>query len=196
MVPTWDSVYPPLEDSMQMVKVVKWFMGQLSCTTGVVVIDVGTGSGILLRSALRDNCPTWGLGIDVKEAAARATLGGLRGFEADIDVVVGNVLDWVRSGFRPCVVITNPPYLPGDWFEDPEVFGGPDGRLVIDAVVRWVVDRAVPNLVITQSSFSGWERTVEFMGSHGYYPVVIMSTHLFFEDIVTMAFTLGSSFNC
>lgn len=187
--------YPPAEDTWQTINAIKWLIPQLD--VGSLIIDVGTGTGILIIAsvyeALRAGYKPWGLATDIDINAIRSAKLNVinNGLHDYIDLINCNVLDCLRNDLRGIIIISNPPYLPGDWYEDWRIFGGESGRLVIDKLVEYACEGSVHYLVITQSSFSDWELTAIRLSGCGYKLLFLMRSHYFFEDIVTMVF-IGS----
>jgi release factor glutamine methyltransferase len=119
-----------------------------------VLIDAGTGSGVILAAALAQ-LPAWrGFGVDVsRDAVALARENVARaGVDARARVDVADVGAWVNPSHAASLVVANPPYIcAGDVrglepevrrFEDVRALdGGRDGLSVplafIRAAARW-----------------------------------------------------------
>lgn len=78
------------------------------------LLDLGTGAGCLLLSALREYGQAKGVGVDVSEASARvAQRNAMRlGLQARATFIVSDWTDALQSQFD--VVISNPPYIAED----------------------------------------------------------------------------------
>jgi release factor glutamine methyltransferase len=111
------------------------------------ILDLGTGTGCLLLSLLKEWPGAWGMGVDRSEAAARvARLNAVRlGLESRSAVVVGDWADALDGTFD--VVVANPPYIPDREIAGlaPEVArfeprgalsGGPDGLDAYRSIAR------------------------------------------------------------
>jgi release factor glutamine methyltransferase len=189
------NVYPPAEDSWQTAEVLGWVLENYVGGSGTLrIIDVGSGTGILtltaIEKAVSKGINAWVISIDYDVNASINTRLNLinNGLYSYADVLSTRTLDAIKNNARLKVIVSNPPYLPGDWFEDWRVFGGPQGNEVIKQIVNYACDNRVDIVVLTQSSLSNWEETVELMGMCDYKLVVVKTSHYFFEDIITMVF--------
>jgi len=190
-----DNVYPPAEDSWQTAEVLGWVLENYVGSSGTLrIIDVGSGTGILtltaIEKAVSRGINAWVISIDYDVNASINTRLNLvnNGLYSYADVLSTRTLDAIKNNARLKVIVSNPPYLPGDWFEDWRIFGGPQGNEVIKQIVNYACGNRVDIVVLTQSSLSNWEETVELMGMCDYKLVVVKTSHYFFEDIITMVF--------
>ncbi|MFP3160338.1 MAG: methyltransferase [Vulcanisaeta sp.] len=190
-----DNVYPPAEDSWQTAEVLGWVLENYVGGSGTLrIIDVGSGTGILtltaIEKAVSKGINAWVISIDYDVNASINTRLNLinNGLYSYADVLSTRTLDAIKNNARLKVIVSNPPYLPGDWFEDWRIFGGPQGNEVIKQIVDYTCGNRVDIVVLTQSSLSNWEETVELMGMCDYKLVVVKTSHYFFEDIITMVF--------
>ncbi len=190
-----DNVYPPAEDSWQTAEVLGWVLENYVGGSGTLrIIDVGSGTGILtltaIEKAVSKGINAWVISIDYDVNASINTRLNLinNGLYSYADVLSTRTLDAIKNNARLKVIVSNPPYLPGDWFEDWRVFGGSQGNEVIKQIVNYTCGNRVDIVVLTQSSLSNWEETVELMGMCNYKLVVVKTSHYFFEDIITMVF--------
>jgi release factor glutamine methyltransferase len=189
------NVYPPAEDSWQTAEVLGWVLENYVGGSGTLrIIDVGSGTGILtltaIEKAVSRGINAWVISIDYDVNASINTRLNLinNGLYSYADVLSTRTLDAIKNNARLKVIVSNPPYLPGDWFEDWRIFGGPQGNEVIKQIVNYTCGNRVDIVVLTQSSLSNWEETVELMGMCDYKLVVVKTSHYFFEDIITMVF--------
>jgi release factor glutamine methyltransferase len=189
------NVYPPAEDSWQTAEVLGWVLENYVGGSGTLrIIDVGSGTGILtltaIEKAVSKGINAWVISIDYDVNASINTRLNLinNGLYSYADVLSTRTLDAIKNNARLKVIVSNPPYLPGDWFEDWRIFGGPQGNEVIKQIVNYACGNRVDIVVLTQSSLSNWEETVELMGMCDYKLVVVKTSHYFFEDIITMVF--------
>ncbi|KUO89437.1 MAG: methyltransferase [Vulcanisaeta sp. MG_3] len=190
-----DNVYPPAEDSWQTAEVLGWVLENYVGGSGSLrIIDVGSGTGILtltaIEKAVSKGINAWVISIDYDVNASINTRLNLinNGLYSYADVLSTRTLDAIKNNAHLKVIVSNPPYLPGDWFEDWRIFGGPQGNEVIKQIVNYACDNRVDIVVLTQSSLSNWEETVELMGMCDYKLVIVKTSHYFFEDIITMVF--------
>jgi len=190
-----DNVYPPAEDSWQTAEVLGWVLENYVGGSGTLrIIDVGSGTGILtltaIEKAVSRGINAWVISIDYDVNASINTRLNLinNGLYSYADVLSTRTLDAIKNNARLKVIVSNPPYLPGDWFEDWRIFGGPQGNEVIKQIVNYTCGNRVDIVVLTQSSLSNWEETVELMGMCDYKLVIVKTSHYFFEDIITMVF--------
>ena len=139
-------VYEPAEDSALLLDAV---VDRIDATD--VVLDVGTGSGVIARELiLRRGATVYG--VDVNPHACRRALAD------GVPVVRGDLVSaFQQRAFD--VVVCNPPYLPtdpgdgaDDWLEL-ALCGGPSGRLVtnrlLDDVGRVVRDNGHVFLLVS-----------------------------------------------
>ncbi len=158
------------------------------------IIDVGSGTGILtlaaLEEAVSNGGSAWALSIDHDINASINTRVNLldNGLYQYADVVTMNLLDAVREGFTIDIIVSNPPYLPGNWSEDWRVLGGPHGNEVIKQLILRICRGEAGVVILTQSSLSNWEESAYCLGRCGFKLVMVKAIHYFFEDVVTMVF--------
>nr|WP_243665851.1 methyltransferase [Vulcanisaeta sp. JCM 16159] len=149
-------------------------------------MDAGSGTGILTLAALEEVINkegiTWVLAVDIDYNASMNTRINL--IDNDLyqyaDVITANLLDTIKAGFRIDIVISNPPYLPGNWSEDWRIFGGPHGNEVTRSLIQLVCQGRVRMVILTQSSLSNWEDLIGYLGSCGFKLIIFKATHYFF----------------
>ncbi len=190
-------VYPPSEDSYLTCMGVALLISslrRLSRRDRVDAVEVGSGTGIVTLHLVRD-CTRRGtrcrvVSIDVSLNASKCTLTNVRlnGIDDVVDVMVCDDLSCIKDSYRPDIVVSNPPYLPEEIPEicEPSYCGGADGRLVIDRLLRHAA-RIRTILILTQSSLSRPDITVQFLKEHCCDVVIVGATHVFFEDILVFA---------
>lgn len=177
----FDGVYEPAEDTFLLVD-------NLNVREGDVVLDMGTGCGILaILSALK---ASYVVAVDVNPYAVKcAKENAKRNNVLDkIDFICGNLFDPLRMGLCFTLVTFNPPYLPDEkpkaWFEYAWA-GGVDGRSVINDFLR-VLPRYLKRggrLLMVQSSLSDVEKTISLLKESGFKVKVAGKVNLFFEVI-------------
>jgi release factor glutamine methyltransferase len=131
-----NNVYPPAEDSWQTAETLSWVISHYMRINSCIprIIDVGSGTGILAiiatARALEGNISPWVIAIDHDYNASMNTRINIinNGLHSYADVVSTTVLNAIKHGIRINIIVSNPPYLPGDWKEDWRIFGGPDGN--------------------------------------------------------------------
>lgn len=108
-------IYEPLEDSFLLSKYVsKFARGK--------VLDVGCGSGILIKAALTKSKDVIGIDID-NNAIEYCKKQGLNVSKSDLFSNIKGKFD---------VIIFNPPYLPQDEIKDLDLVGGKHGWELIE----------------------------------------------------------------
>ena len=108
-------MYKPSDDSYLIEKYVKRFASGK-------VLDVGCGSGILMRAALTKTKNVEGVDID-DESLEYCKKQGLKVYKSDLFSNVKGKFDFV---------IFNPPYLPEDEIKDKDLIGGKFGWEIIE----------------------------------------------------------------
>ncbi len=103
-----ECTYPPLEDSLVGVKVLEEAAKRGFKFTRI--LDIGTGSGVLLLAALTLFNPPIAVGTDISPYAVKTASRNLQGRAL---VVRCNVDSCLRRGLFD-LVMSNPPYLPVD----------------------------------------------------------------------------------
>ncbi len=86
---------------------------KLDIPENAVVIDVGTGSGIIPISLYKFR-PTWRLfAIDISDAALNIAAENCQRLNAKVSFLKGDLLQPVlTAGIKPDLIISNPPYIP------------------------------------------------------------------------------------
>ncbi len=140
------------------------------------MLDVCTGSGALAISAARASA-TSVTAVDVSwrallSAQLNARLNGVR-----VRTRRGSLLDAV-PGKAFDLIVSNPPYLPGDEEEARgearHIEGGHDGRELLDRLIAAAPAHLRPGglLMVTHSSINGEEATLDRMRDAGLEPSV------------------------
>ncbi|MCS7135641.1 MAG: methyltransferase [Nitrososphaerota archaeon] len=140
----------------------------ISLRGGERVLDLGTGSGFLAIVASKlgaGNCVATDVSPDaVALAKVNAELNDVR----NIEIRQGNLYEPVEYE-RFDVIISNPPMTPSPRPLKPETYGGPDGRAVLDAILKGARDHLRPGgrLLIPTISIIGIDVTAKMLAQLG-----------------------------
>jgi release factor glutamine methyltransferase len=180
-----DEVYEPAEDSFL-------FAENLHVASGAVVLDLGTGSGILAVLAAQKANRVVAVDLNpyaVRCAKANAQLNGARG----VDFFQGDLFTALRDGVRFDLVLFNAPYLPSEEGEAESWIGrswagGADGRLVVDRFISAVAAYLKPHgkVLLMQSTLTGVEVTIRNFAKNGLKAAVIAEQQLPFFETLTL----------
>ncbi|MGB9675700.1 MAG: HemK2/MTQ2 family protein methyltransferase [Candidatus Bathyarchaeales archaeon] len=188
----YENVYEPAEDSFL-------FAENLNVKSGDVVLDMGTGCGILGIVAAEKSSKV--IAVDINPHAIRCAKENAKQSKvADkIFFIQGNLFAPLRMKRVFDLILFNAPYLPTEnserlsWIEY-AWSGGLDGRQVID---RFICEapkylKASGRVLLMQSNLSGIDETMRKFESAGMKAVVIAERDLsFFEKIVLFEATLS-----
>ncbi|MFH1174288.1 MAG: HemK2/MTQ2 family protein methyltransferase [archaeon] len=150
-----DPVYDPQEDS----QLIKCFIPLLlEDTPGALVLDMGTGSGILAEHA------TYSAGKIIAVDINPAAIDAVRDLVAEkqlkqIDARVSDFFSNVPEQFN--LIICNPPYLPADpYLPDPALDGGREGHEFIVRFLHEAKQHLLPKgkILLLFSSLSNKEK--------------------------------------
>jgi len=181
----FDDVYEPAEDSF-------FFAENLKVEEGDVVVDVGTGCGILgVVAAERASLV---VGVDVNPFAVRCARfnAELNGFSDRMLFLQSDLFAGIRAEEKFDLVLFNAPYLPsedvvdGSWL-DVAWEGGVGGRGVIDRFIDEVCGRLRLGgcVFLLQSSLCDVGETLRRFGACGLVGRVVAECDLpFFETLV------------
>ena len=152
--------------------------------SGLSVVDIGTGSGILaiiacLQGASRvyilDTNP-----VAVEAALQNAELNGVQ--DRFIHLPIGRSIIPLPSGETVDVVISNPAQLPLPKAAEAHhpYYSGPDGRQMIDEVITATPARLSPDgrLFMVQNSVTDFPKSIAMMQAVGLKPRVVKEQSL------------------
>jgi release factor glutamine methyltransferase len=148
------------------------------------VLEVGTGTGVILVSVLIERGDVTGIGTDISGAARRATEENARrlGVADRLEALEGDLFAPVPPGAFD-VVVSNPPYVATHEALPPEVadheppealYAGADGL----AVIRRLLAESPPFLapggrLLVEIGATQGERVVALFGEHGFGDVTL-----------------------
>ena len=180
-----ENVYEPAEDSFL-------FADNLTVRDGNVVLDMGTGCGILGVIAAEKAAMV--VAVDVNPCAVRCARENakLNGVSDRMFFVHGDLFTAISIGAKFDLILFNAPYLPSEEAEDNSWLGrawsgGIAGRQVID---RFICEapkylKADGLVFLMQSTLSGFNETFRKFEENGLRASVVAEQALpFFETIV------------
>jgi len=177
-------VYKPAEDTFLLAE-------NLAVEEGDVVLDMGTGCGILGILAAKKASEV--VAVDVNPYAVQCARTNARRNQviAKMDILRGDLFEPLRADQRFDVILFNLPYLPSEaadpkeWIER-AWFGGTTGRRIID---RFICEaprhlKKDGRILLIQSSLSGTEETVRRLEKAGFRVSIAAERKVAFERIV------------
>ena len=181
-----DDVYEPAEDSFL-------FAENLGVKSGEVVLDLGTGSGILANVAAKNAGGV--VAVDLNPYAIRCARDNakLNGVRDRIAFIQGDLFSAFCDGLRFDLVLFNAPYLPSEEGEEATWIGkawagGSNGRLVVDKFIAEVPAYLKPRgrVLLMQSTLTGVEETIQMFNKQNLKATVIAEQQLPFFETLTL----------
>lgn len=183
----FEDVYEPAEDSFL-------FADNMKVNEGDVVIDVGTGCGILGIIAAEKAARV--IAIDINPHAVRCARGNavLNHVDDKMFCIRGDLFTAIKNRAKFDLILFNAPYLPSEdaeetsWLES-AWSGGPSGRRIIDRFVHDAPNYLKPKgrLLLLQSTLSNTSDTLKKLEGENMKTTVAAEKALpFFETIKLM----------
>jgi methylase of polypeptide subunit release factors len=158
--------------------------------TGKVAVDLGTGSGILAIVASLQGAKTVYLLDTYDKAISLALENGKRNGVGDrlIHLPIGASMLPLPPGNKVDVILSNPAQLPlpqQDRDHSP-FYAGPDGRSMIDALIREAPMKLNPSghLLMTHNSLSNLNKTLTMLKSFGLQPRILAERSIPFRPFI------------
>lgn len=185
----WEGVYPPSEDTFLL-------LDHMDLEGGELVLDVGTGTGILAVSAALRGCIVVAVDVSLRALKNAKYNAKVNGVEDRVYYVLGDVASPLRLDSTFDVVLMNPPYLPSSGIgNDPSWNGGPNGISVVEKLLKdlnhLISERGKLYLVL--SSLSRFDQVLSKLSSMGFTIKVKSKKKFWFEEIMLVeAFRVAS----
>ncbi len=189
-------MYVPSEDSELAVHLLRVYLGKTG-KTGLSILDMGTGTGILGMCAAMDRNADNVLFADIDDAAlalARSNVMSNRNvLRAKCAFIKTDMFSKIPSKKLFDLIMFNPPYLPSEGERSAlqnTWDGGPTGIEVSAEFMRQSVLHLNKDgaLLLVASSFSDTDRLFRIAEACGFMPFLKQSVHIFFEDITAALF--------
>lgn len=168
-------IYEPKEDSELLRKhVKKHAFGR--------VLDVGTGSGIQIKSLLNKRKVKKIMGVDITKEAINYCKKNIKSKKAGF--LVSDLFSEVKGKFN--VIIFNPPYLPKDkGIDDNSLYGGRKGYEVLEKFLNSVNNYLAGEgiILVVFSSLTNKEKVDQIIGRNLLEFEELERKHFFFEDL-------------
>ncbi len=155
-----DDVYEPAEDSFL-------FAQNLAVKQGELVLDLGTGCGILGVVAAKGGASVVAVDINPYAICCAKKNAKLNGVGDGISFVRGDLFAALKQGLRFDLVLFNAPYLPSEVGEEDTWIGrswagGASGRVVVDCFISQVSGylKSGGRVLLMQSTLTGVEETI------------------------------------
>ncbi|MEM0160759.1 MAG: methyltransferase [Thermoplasmata archaeon] len=160
--------YLPSEDTY-------FFMDHIRC--GELVLEIGTGAGEVAIHCAKLGSTVTATDINDKSLKlAKSNAGKLK-----IKFIKSDLFENVSGKFD--TILFNPPYLPGEYKEDPAIYGGESGSEIIDRFLADAKKYLKPEgeIYIILSSYNDIEMLIK---KHNYYSFEKLATlNLAFHQI-------------
>lgn len=169
-------VFPPPSDAWMLIR----HLRREHLAAGARVLDLCTGSGVLAVASAIDGA-TEVTAVDISRRALLAVRLNARLNGVRVEAKRGDLFTPLR-GRRFDLIVSNPPYLPGDIDGLPQRGlaraweGGRSGRSFIERIVDQAGEHLTESgtLLLVLSSVCGEDQTLELMGAHGLEPSVVV----------------------
>jgi len=146
-----DRVYRPSEDTLILFSWID-YIAKEPC----IVYDVGSGSGVITLGFASKG--VYSVGIDVSYYSALSGLNNSfrNNLDSYVDYVNGDALDSLRLDLMNLIIVSNPPYLPGEFKdeEDRMYIGGVEGIELITRLLKYFIHSKAKSLFIVMSSYT------------------------------------------
>ncbi len=179
-----ENVYEPAEDSFLLAE-------NMNVTKGDIVLDMGTGCGILAILAAKKTKKVMSIDINPYAIDCAIKNAEINCVSENIEFRCGDLFQPTKSGDKFSVVLFNSPYLPSEPDEEKSWIGkawagGPNGRKVIDRFIINAPNALTENgkILLIQSSLSDVDKTLERFSENNLLAKVIAKVKVPFEDIV------------
>ena len=179
-----EHVYEPAEDTFLIAE-------KLTVTKDDVVLEVGTGCGILAVLAAKKAKSVVAVDVNPNAIECASRNAHTNGVKERIEFRRGDLFQSIKKDERFSIILFNSPYLPSEPDEENSWIGkawagGPNGRQVIDRFIadapHWLADGG--RILLVQSSLSNIDRTIEMFSDLGLNAMVVAQVKVPFENIV------------
>ena len=161
--------YPPSEDTF-------FIEDYIKNEAGKTALDVGSGSGYLTRSLLKNF--SFVVGTDINyEVLKNQTY-------KTSNIICCNSSDALKIKFD--LVVCNLPYLATDEIIDIATDGGKDGFEIPKKIFDSIINNVKKNgkFIFITSSLSDYTRLIQYAESLGFTTKIIAKKKLFFEELI------------
>jgi release factor glutamine methyltransferase len=161
--------------------------------TGKTVVDLGTGSGILAIVASLQGAKTVYLLDTYDKAISLALENGKRNGVEDrlIHLPIGASMLPLPAGKKVDVILSNPAQLPlpQQDRENSPFYAGPDGRSMIDALIREAPMKLNSSgwLLMTHNSLANLSKSLIMLKSVGLHPRILAERSIPFRAFIDRA---------
>ncbi|MEM4653700.1 MAG: methyltransferase, partial [Candidatus Nezhaarchaeales archaeon] len=175
----WKGVYPPSDDTFLL-------LDNLKLNGGELVLDIGTGTGVLAVKCALMGC--YVVGVDINRVAIQNAKfnAKVNNVEKLTSFLCSDATLALRDNCEFDVIVMNPPYLPSTGIpsvDDPSWNGGPDGISLILKVIGEVHRVLSRNgkLYFVFSSLSKYDIVFSHLRAMNLQSTVVAKKKLWFE---------------